>query len=77
MNRLRIILNNRRRFVFLAAMAAVLVFLAGGANALGFAVYTVRCVPSHTINSSCTATDYLTIQAAVNAAKRGSITPAI
>jgi hypothetical protein len=71
MNRLRIILNNRRRFVFLAAMAAVLVLLAGGANALGFAAYTVRCVPSHTINSSCTATDYLTIQAAVNAANSG------
>ncbi len=68
MNRLRAILNSRKRFVFLAAMAAVVVFLGGGANALAIAPYTVRCVPSHTINTSCTATDYATIQAAVTAA---------
>jgi len=77
MNRLRIMLNNRKRFVFLAAMAAVLVLLAGGANALAFPPgYTVRCVrsyTSHTMNSSCTATDYATIQAAVNAANPGDI----
>src|SRR5271157_134656 len=71
MNRLRIMLNNRKRFVFLAAMAAVLVILAGGTNALAVIPYTVRCVPSHTINASCTATDYATIQAAVTAANPG------
>jgi hypothetical protein len=66
-------LNNRKRFVFLAAMAAVLVVLAGGANALAlFPALTVRCVPSHTINTSCynpaPSPEYTTIQAAVNAA---------
>jgi len=71
MKRLHIMLNNRKRFVFLAAMVAVLVLLAGGANALAFVGYTLRCVPSHTINSSCTATDYPTIQAAVTAANPG------
>jgi hypothetical protein len=68
MNRLRIMLNNRKRFVFLAAMAAVLVILAGGANALAIAGYRVLCVPNPTINTSCYAATYATIQAAVNAA---------
>jgi hypothetical protein len=52
-------------------MAAVLVLLSGGTNALAIISYTVRCVPSHTINPSCTATDYATIQAAVTAANSG------
>jgi hypothetical protein len=63
-------LNNRKRFVFLAALAAVLVLLAGGANAL--AVPAVRCVPNVTVNPGCTAsTTYPTIQAAVTAANPG------
>ena len=69
MNRLRPASNNRKRFEFLAAMAAVLVLLSGAANAL--AQPTVRCVPNHNINSSCTSTDYSTIQAAVTAANEG------
>ena len=69
MLRLRIILNNRKRFVFSAVLAAVLVLLAGGATAL--AQPTVRCVtktgPSP--NPSCTAlTTYASIHDAVNAA---------
>jgi len=70
MIRLHIMLNNRRRFVFSAAMAVVFVLLAGGANAQ---VLTVRCVPSHTISSSCSATDYTSIQNAVTAAASGDI----
>ena len=70
MNRLRIRLNDRRRFVFSAVMAVVFVLLAGTANAQ---VLTVRCVPSHTISSSCSATDYTSIQNAVNAAASGDI----
>ncbi|MGB7590490.1 MAG: right-handed parallel beta-helix repeat-containing protein [Terriglobia bacterium] len=70
MNRLRITLSNRRRFVFSAAMAVVFVLLAGIANAQ---VLTVRCVPSHTISSSCSATDYTSIQNAVTAAASGDI----
>jgi hypothetical protein len=62
-------LNYLKRFVFLAALAAVLVFLSGGANALPLAIGTVRCVPSATVNHACTtATTYPTIQAAVTAA---------
>lgn len=73
MNRLRIMLNNRKRFVFLAAMGAVLLLLASGANALPFAGYRVLCVPSHTINAGCyvPVTEYATIQAAVTAANPG------
>ena len=72
MNGQRTILSNRKRFVFLAAMAAVLVFLAGGANALAIISYRVLCVPSHTINSSChnpsPNPEYTSIQLAVSAA---------
>jgi len=64
-------LNNRKRFVISATIAAVLVLLAGGANAL--AQPTVRCVPSHTINPSCSATNYTHIQDAVTAASSGDI----
>ena len=73
MNRLRIMLNNRKRFVFLAAMGGALVFLAGGANAFALIGYRVRCVPSHTINSSCyvPVSEYTTIQSAVTAAEPG------
>jgi len=51
-------------------MAVVFLLLAGTANAQ---VLTVRCVPSHTISSSCSATDYTSIQNAVNAAASGDI----
>jgi len=61
MNRLRITLNDGRRFVYPAAMAAVLVLLAGGANALA---YGVHCVPKLSVNASCT-DYYTTISAAV------------
>jgi pectin methylesterase-like acyl-CoA thioesterase len=64
-------LNDRKRFVCSAAMAAVFVLLAGVANAL--AAPTVRCVPNYTINSSCTPTVYPTISAAVSAAASGDI----
>ena len=47
-----IMLNNRKRFVFSAALAAGLVLLAGGANALA---YNVICVPNVGVNPSCTA----------------------
>ncbi len=70
MNRLRTTLNDQRRFVFSAATAVVFVLLAGTANAQ---VLTVRCVPSHTISSSCSATDYTSIQDAVTAAASGDI----
>ncbi len=68
MIRLYIMLNNRRRFVFSTAMAAVFVLLAGGANAL--AAPTVRCVTTLSVNPSCTVA-YGTIGAAVSAASIG------
>jgi len=46
MNGLRIMFSNRKRFVFLAAMGAVLSVLAGGANALAIVTYRVLCVPA-------------------------------
>ena len=70
MDRLRITLNDRKRFVYPAAMAVVFLLLAGTANAQ---VLTVRCVPSHTINSNCSATEYTSIQNAVTAAVSGDI----
>jgi len=74
MNGLRIILNNRRRYVFSAGMAAVLVLLAGGANGLALVPLTVRCVPSASLDPNCTAaTTYPTIQAAVTAAIAGDV----
>ena len=74
MIRLHIMLNNRRRFVISAAMAGVLVLLAGGASAL--AQPTVWCVtktgPSP--NPSCTAaTTFATIQEAVSDANADDI----
>ena len=71
MIRLHIMLNNRSRFVISAAMGALLVLLAGGANA-GAPPVTVRCVPNPSVNPGCTAlTSYPTIQAAVTAASFG------
>ena len=72
MNRLRVTSNDRKRYVFWAALSAVFILLAGGANALA-TTNTVRCVPSHTLNSGCTATDYTTIQSAVTAASPGDV----
>lgn len=69
MNLPRATLHQRISPVFMAVMAAVLVLISGGANALALLPpIHVRCVPSHTINSSCIAIDYSTIQAAVSAA---------
>jgi len=70
MIRLHIMLNNRRRFVFSAAMAAVLVLRAGGANAGFPSPVTVRCVTKTSIspNPNCTpSTTYTTISAAIGA----------
>ena len=70
MIRLHNMLNNRRRFVISAAMGAVLILLAGGANAGVPQPVTAHCVPILSVNPSCT--DYYpTIQAAVNAAAWG------
>src|SRR5208337_860943 len=73
MIRLRIALNNRKGFVFLIALAALLVLGAGGANATS--PPTVRCVPSLSVNASCTVaySTYAMIQSAVNAASSGDI----
>jgi parallel beta-helix repeat protein len=66
MNKLRIRLNARKRFVCAAAMAAVFLLLAGGANALA---NTVWCVPKASLNPACTAlTTKAHIQDAVSAA---------
>jgi hypothetical protein len=61
---------NNRKFAFLAAIGAVLVLLAGGPSAAA----TVRCVPSTSLDPSCTApTTYATIQLAVTASSPGDI----
>jgi parallel beta-helix repeat protein len=66
MNRLHIMLYDRKRFVCAAAMAAVFLLLAGGANALA---NTVWCVPHANLNPACTAlTTKPHIQDAVSAA---------
>ena len=72
MNRLPIMLNNRRRFVFLATMGALLVLLAGGANALATVGPKVHCVPVTNPSPSCT-DYYAKIQFAVNAASSGDV----
>jgi hypothetical protein len=71
MIRLHIMLNNRRRFVFSAAMGALLVLFAGGANAL--AAVTVWHVNKSSSNATCTisATTCNTIGSAVSAAVPG------
>jgi parallel beta-helix repeat protein len=64
-------LNNRKRFLFSAALAGVLVLLAGGANALA---NTVWCVPSTSISSACTSGGgHIHIQSAVYAASEGDV----
>jgi hypothetical protein len=61
---------NNRKLVFMAAIGAVLVLLAGGASAAA----TVRCVPSTSLDPACTApTTYATIQLAVAASAPGDI----
>ena len=76
MNRLRIELNDRRRFLFLAPLAVVLVLLAGGVNALAIHVQTVWTVSKTSSVSTCvypSATTCNTIQSAVNAASSGDV----
>jgi len=70
MKRLGMLLNCGKRFWFLTAMAAVLVFLSGDVTARAIIIEgTVRCVPQASVNPACTAaTTYPTIQAAVTAA---------
>jgi nitrous oxidase accessory protein NosD len=70
MIRLYFMLNNRKRFVISAAMGALLVLLACGANALAGVRVTARCVPNLSVNPTCT-DSYSTIQKAVNAAHFG------
>jgi parallel beta-helix repeat protein len=71
MNRLHVMLNNRKRFLFSAALAGVLVLLAGGANALA---NTVWCVPNTSISSACTSGHgHIHIQSAVYAASEGDV----
>jgi len=71
MNSRRTSWKDSKHRMSLAAITAVPFLFVGGANALG--QVTVRCVPSHTLNSSCTSTDYATIQKAVTAAGAGDI----
>jgi hypothetical protein len=72
MNRLQIVLQHQKRLVLLALMAAAFIGGAGPVDGLAItAPNYLRCVPKHTINSSCVATDYPTIQAAVTASKSG------
>ena|SRR5208337_1139069 len=72
MIRLRIMLSNRKRFVFSAAMAAVFVVLAGGANALATTVWTVSKASS---NPACSPSAFTcnTIGSAVGAALAGDV----
>ena len=77
MNSLRITLNNRKRFVFSAALAAVFVLLAGGANALAVN-NNVWTVSKSSSNNTCQLTPTLVttcnnITSAVNAALSGDI----
>jgi len=67
---LHIMLNNQRGFVISTAMAAVLVLLAGGANAGAPPPITVRCVPNVSINPGCVVA-YSTISLAVTNALSG------
>jgi hypothetical protein len=73
MNRLRIRLTDQKRFVCSAALAAVLVLLAGGAKALA-TTNAVWCVPNTKISTACTSGDGKAhIQDAVSAASPGDI----
>jgi parallel beta-helix repeat protein len=75
MNKLRITLKDRKRFVCPAAMAAVLVLLAAGANALAVnnTVWTVSKASSNLTCSAPSHTTCNTISAAVSAALSGDI----
>jgi hypothetical protein len=65
-------MNAQKSLVRTAAMAALFVLLAGGANAL--ATNTVWCVPNANLNSACTtSTTKPHIQDAVNAAGQGDV----
>jgi parallel beta-helix repeat protein len=71
MIRLDIMLNNRRRFVFSVATAAVFVLLAGGANAVANTVWTVsKTSPNPTCSPATTCNN---ITSAVNAASKGDV----
>src|SRR5208337_3269042 len=72
MIKLHITLNNRRRFVFSAAMAGLLVLLAGGANALATTVWSVSKASS---NPACSPSAFTcnTIGSAVSAATDGDV----
>ena len=67
---LHIMLNNRKRFVISAAKAALVVLLAGGANALAITTYTVWSVSKASLNATCSsgATTCNTIGSAASAA---------
>jgi parallel beta-helix repeat protein len=67
-------LNNRKRFVFSAAMAAAFVLLAGGANALAITTWTVSKTSTTTTCSTIPlVTTCNTIQSAVTAASSGDV----
>lgn len=71
MDTLRMVLNSRKRLESSAAMAALLVFVAGGANALA-GTNSVRCVPTLSVDRSC-AVAYATISGAVAASASGDV----
>jgi parallel beta-helix repeat protein len=66
-------LNNRKRFVISAALAALFVLLAGGANALA-TTNTVWCVPNASVSPACTSgAGKVHIQDAVGLAQPGDV----
>ena len=74
MIRLHIMLNNRKRFVFSAALAAAFILLAGGANALAITTWTVSKTSTNTTCSTIPlVTTCNTIQSAVTAASSGDV----
>jgi parallel beta-helix repeat protein len=73
MDTLRITLNDRKRFVFSAATAALLVLLAGGSNALATTVWTVSKASSNTCSTIPLVTTCNTIGSAVSVALAGDI----
>jgi hypothetical protein len=74
MNWLFIRLNDGKRLIFAAALAALWVLLAGGGNAPAITTNTVWCVPNTSISPNCTsAAGKATIQLAVTAAKPGDV----
>lgn len=73
MNKLGIILNNRKRFLFSTAMAGVLVLLTGGTEALAITVWTVSKTSSNVTCSYPSQTTCNTIQSAVTAASSGDV----